>query len=220
MCKSYDYKGLEMTDTLKPLDFPLDEIIDQIQMCRKLQQSRPDLAKNYWDNAISKIKAIEGQGEPIKEKWISVEDGLPEDGDVVDAWVYARPGMVPKKISEGYRKVDVRFVRKPIGDNGELIGIFEKTVLGIPHQWIPENYDVTHWRPTPTPPLAKSRKCSRCGKVRPKGEEFHTCLKKVDPKACGNPHDENPNTGICRKCGKYIPYEDLIPDCVREGRKV
>ena len=26
-------------------------------------------------------------------------------------------------------------------------------------------------------------------------------------------HDENPNTGICRKCGKYIDHDDFTPDC-------
>lgn len=47
----------------------LDEIIDQLKMCRKLQQSRPDLARWYWENAVSKMKPLPNPpAQPIKEE--------------------------------------------------------------------------------------------------------------------------------------------------------
>lgn len=102
--------------------------------------------------------------------WISVNDALPQEGQVVDVWRMPSfnrqkkiAGLKPPTIGSyeitGYRSTNWIFKKEPDGD--EVLNTFHRctqrtpeTICSYPEyqQISVENGEVTHWRPKPEAP--------------------------------------------------------------------
>lgn len=120
-------------------------------------------------DVASDIEAIVKERE---NKWISVKERLPEEGQIVDVWQMPRTddqqnakGLQGKGIFSdsnyiGWRSANYKYSHVK-EENGEEYNSFEKCnerYLSIRNgryqykQLIVENGEVTHWQPLPPPP--------------------------------------------------------------------
>ena len=92
--------------------------VDKDELIRALQYDRDQYQKGYNDGYENGLNA---------DKWISVEDGLPEIGKVVLAF----------------------------GTRSATTGMFQGVLSGRPDVWMWKNHTpkhVSHWMPLPPPP--------------------------------------------------------------------
>ena len=100
-------------------------------------------------------------------EWISVKDGLPDNGDVVDIWARHNSqtqmntellnsiGINDGTTLNGWRVTDVKYYTDDYGE-GELHLFSKDAPLRRPIEFCVEEGTVTHWRRRPKPPTTEN----------------------------------------------------------------
>ena len=118
---------------------------------KHVKQCMDEIEKNQYaqrtDNFIDDSRIIQTwcqlpDNKPSQQmQWVSVDDRLPEDGQIVDVWIVSN-GLFNQRLTDVvYSSTSLTFQIDDICD------------VGIePH---PTNSFVTHWMPLPKPPMGE-----------------------------------------------------------------